>query len=264
VDVAAIIAGIKRDMVQVKGGTFTMGCLDGRDGDCDSWGKPTHQVTLSDYAIGKTEVTVAQYMAFVNETKTHYPEWLEPGGEYNIKTGSNDYYKSQLGKSLQNPDCPIVGISWNDATAFCAWLSGRTGIAYRLPTEAEWEFAARGGNAGKGFLYAGSNEIDEVAWYYDNSGEKTHPVARKKPNELGLYDMSGNVWEWCGDWYGDYTETDKPVLNPRGPEEGIYRVIRGGSWDDDARYCRASYRFFNEPVIRNLYLGFRLAAAAPR
>ncbi|MFM8370924.1 MAG: SUMF1/EgtB/PvdO family nonheme iron enzyme, partial [Bacteroidota bacterium] len=234
VDVAAVIAGIKRDMVQVQGGTFTMGCLDGRDGDCDSDEKPAHQVTLSDYAIGKTEVTVAQFRAFIQETG--YKTDADKEGSSYVWTGSDWIDKKGVNwkcdvKGRLRPEKdynhPVIHVSWNDASAYCAWLSGRTGIAYRLPAEAEWEFAARGGNAGKGFLYAGSNELDEVAWYRDNSGQKTHPVARKKPNELGLYDMSGNVWEWCGDWYGDYPSEAKE--NPQGAEEGVRRVFRGGS-----------------------------------
>ncbi len=264
VDVAAVIARIQRNMVTVRGGTFTMGCTGEQGDDCDYDEKPAHQVTLSDYAISGTEVTVEQYMIFVNETGTHHPEWLEPGNEYNIRTGTNRYYIEQLGKSLQNPDCPIVGISWNDAMAYCEWLSRKTGRLYRLPTEAEWEYAARGGEKKEGKKYAGSDNVGEVAWYGENSGGKTHPVARKKPNGLGLYDMSGNVWEWCFDRWGDYEESDQPVVNPQGPEEGGNRVSRGGSWFNLAGRCRVSLRDNGEPVGRHFNLGFRLASPAPR
>jgi formylglycine-generating enzyme required for sulfatase activity len=250
-------------MINIKGGTFTMGCTDEQGSDCYSGEKPAHQVALSDYAIGKTEVTVGQYMAFVEATKSHYPEWLEENSQYNLNTGTDDHYK-KLGTALQNPNNPIVGISWNDAVAYCQWLSQKTGRKYRLPSEAEWEYAARGGekSLGSGYKYAGSNNLDDVAWYTDNSGAKTHGVAQKKPNALGIYDLSGNVYEWCSDWYGNYEDTGKPVLDPVGPGSGSFRVFRGGSWLSLARDCRVSYRnYYGAPVIRSNDLGFRLASS---
>lgn len=136
-------------------------------------------------------------------------------------------------------------------------IKSLTGLNFRLPTEAEWEYAARGGNKSKGYKYSGSNDIGSVAWYYDNSSSKTHTVATKAPNELGLYDMSGNVWEWCSDWYGDYSNGLQ--TNPKGPSSGSYRVIRGGSWDDIAGDWRVSDRYFNDPDGRVNGLGLRLA-----
>ena len=132
-----------------------------------------------------------------------------------------------------------------------------TGQNFRLPTEAEWEFACRGGNNSRGYKYSGSNNLGSVAWYYDNSGNKTHSVATKSPNELGIYDMSGNVWEWCSDWYGDYSSDAQ--TNPKGPGSGSGRVFRGGSWIRFVRSCRSSRRYNGDPTYRNYGLGLRLA-----
>ena len=248
------------DMVFVQGGTFQMGSPESNPDRSNN--ETQHAVTLADYSIGKTEVTVAQYMAFANETKTHYPEWLEAGNEYNIQTGTDNHYK-ELGTALQEPDHPIVGISWDDAVAYCQWLSQKTGRKYRLPTEAEWEYAARGGQRPRAnFQYAGSNNLEEVGWYADNSDAKTYPVGGKKPSNLGLYDMSGNVYEWCSDWYGGYPAGDgKSILNPTGPIDGLNRVYRGGSWDDDAQFCRVSLRGYGRAEYPRNYLGFRLASS---
>ena len=222
--------------------------------------EPVHPVTLSDFEMGRTEVTVAQYMAFVNETKSHYPEWMEVGSKYNVKTGTDDHYKT-IGDALTNPNHPIVGISWDDAVAYCNWLSTLSGgqKRYRLPTEAEWEFAARGGTQSKGFRYAGTNDLTEAGWFSENSGSKTRPVGQKKANELGLYDMSGNVWEWCNDWYDTYPSGAQ--TNPKGPESGSYRVFRGGSWSLNAGLCRVSNRSNYSPGNRLDDLGFRLASS---
>ncbi len=213
---------------------------------------------VSDFYLAKTEVTNAQYLAFANATQSHFPEWMEEGSPYNIYTGSDDYYKA-LGDALTEPTHPVVGVSWEDAVAYCEWLSQETGYTYRLPTEAEWEFAARGGNPekGQGYVYAGSNEVDEVGWYSQNSDKRTHPVGQKATNGLLLYDMSGNVWEWCQDWYAAYPSS--PQTNPQGPENGVYRVLRGGSWSSVATYLRVSRRFSSDPSSRNYDVGFRPA-----
>jgi formylglycine-generating enzyme required for sulfatase activity len=160
--------------------------------------------------------------------------------------------------SLSNTNYPITGVSWNDAKAYCEWLSQKTGKTYRLPTEAEWEYAARGGSKSVGYKYSGSNNIDEVAWYDGNSGSKTHPVGQKKANELGIYDMSGNVWEWCGDWYGSYSSSSQ--TNPIGAASGSNRVFRGGSWYFIAIYCRSANRDDSTPDTRNGSIGFRLVS----
>ncbi|MCD8539034.1 MAG: formylglycine-generating enzyme family protein [Leadbetterella sp.] len=152
---------------------------------------------------------------------------------------------------------PIANISWTEAVAYCSWLSRKTGKKYRLPTEAEWEYAAKGGKKSKGYKYSGSQWLDSVGWFNTNCGGKTHPVAQKKPNELGLYDMSGNVVEWCQDWFGPYSPS--PQSDPQGPGEGSNRVQRGGSWSVTPQLCSVSIRFIRVPALRNSNVGFRLA-----
>lgn len=222
------VNGIKYNMVWVEGGTFRMGATS-EQGSEISDEKPVHSVTLSGYYIGKTEVTQALWQAVM---------------------GSNPSY-------FEGDDLPVEQVSWDDCQEFIRKLNSLTGQNFRLPTEAEWEFACRGGNNSRGYKYSGSNYIDNVAWYDGNSGDKTHPVATKSPNELGIYDMSGNVWEWCADWYGDYSSGRQ--TNPKGPYGGSYRVHRGGSWINYARYCRSSNRNIHYPTYRNNRLGLRLA-----
>ena len=216
------------EMVTVEGGTFTMGCTS-EQSDCENDEKPTHRVTLSSFQMGKYEVTQAQWRAVMGSNPSHF-------------SGCDD--------------CPVENVSWNDAQAYITKLNQQTGKKYRLPTEAEWEYAARGGNKSKGYKYAGGNDIGSVAWYSSNSSSKTRAVGQKQANELGIYDMSGNVWEWCEDWYGDYSSSAQ--TNPKGPQNGSYRVLRGGSWYYDARYCRVSYRFIISPDGRSISYGFRL------
>ncbi len=222
------------DLVQVKGGTFMMGCTDEKDKDCDDNEKPPHQVSVSDFYIGKTEVTQKQ--------------WREVMG-----TNPSNF------KNCDN--CPVENVSWEDIQTFLQKMNSQTkGRKYRLPTEAEWEFAARGGNYSKGFKYSGSNNIDDVAWYRSNSKSKTYPVGQKKANELGLYDMSGNVYEWCSDWYDSYKDSDRNTIqnNPTGAEKGTFRVFRGGSWYPNPQYCRVSGRFNDAPTYRDSNVGFRV------
>ncbi|MDD4157342.1 MAG: formylglycine-generating enzyme family protein, partial [Candidatus Cloacimonetes bacterium] len=231
---------VPEGMVYVEGGTFQMGS---NSGDSDE--KPVHSVTVSSFYIGKYEVTQKQ--------------WTEV-------MGSNP-------ADFKGDNRPVESISWYQAVEFCNKLSQKEGLTpaytfngrnvtcnwnangYRLPTEAEWEFAARGGNKSKGFTYAGSNSIDEVAWYYSNSG-KTQPVGTKKANELGIYDMSGNVWEWCWDWKASYSSGAK--TNPSGPDSGSSRVLRGGCWGNYARICHSAYRSDYYPDLSNYSYGFRL------
>ena len=225
------VKGVSFDMVSVAGGTFTMGATSEQGSDADSDAKPTHNVTLSDFMIGKTEVTQELWQAVM---------------------GSNP-------SDFKGNNLPVENVSWNDCQEFIKKLNSLTGLQFRLPTEAEWEYAARGGNKSKGYKYSGSNDIGSVAWYWYNSSPKTHAVATKSPNELGLYDMSGNVDEWCSDWYGDYSSGSQ--TNPKGPSSGSERVVRGGSWFSSGWTCRVSNRLSNTPDERNNYLGLRLALA---
>ena len=224
------VNGVAFTMVGVEGGTFTMGATS-EQGTSDPYDDeyPTHSVTLSDFAIGETEVTQELWRAVM---------------------GNNP-------SSFSGTNLPVENVSWNDCQTFITKLNQLTGKHFRLPTEAEWEYAARGGNKSKGYKYAGSNTLSNVAWYYDNSSSKTHPVKQKQANELGLYDMSGNVWEWCQDWFGTYSSSAQ--TNPAGPASGSYRVYRGGGWYYNARICRVSFRNFDTPADCNGDLGLRLA-----
>jgi formylglycine-generating enzyme required for sulfatase activity len=249
-----------RKMVRVNGGTFIMGCLEGRDKDCQDDEKPTHKVTLSSFYISKTEVTNAEFAEFLNDvndnpTQYNYPKENIVEYDFGLKKNTSN------GQTIWAPakgydDYPVVGVSWNWANAYCIWLSNKTRQKYRLPTEAEWEYAARGGGK-QTYTYAGSNTVDEVAWYNSNAGSKTHPVGEKKANELGLYDLSGNVWEWCEGWYGDYFSDTQ--INPNGLTSGTLKVCRGGSWFNDPQNLRIADRSVGTPDIHNSRIGFRLA-----
>jgi len=234
-------ADINIDMVFVEGGTFTMGCTEEQDGDCEENEIPAHSVTVSGFYIGKYEVTQAQWKAVM-------------GGGHDVKNE---------GDSL-----PVDNVSWNDAQAFIMKLNAKTGKTYRLPTEAEWEFAARGGKKSKGYKYAGSNNIDDVAWHKGNSGGVTHPVGLKAPNELGIYDMTGNLFENVIDWHAFYSASAAAETNPTGGPEvgeskknlsvGGLRVSKGGSWREDAASNRIPTRFGDWPQGRDDNSGFRL------
>ena len=220
--------GVSIDMVRVEAGTFTMGATpEMKEPDDDE--KPTHQVTLTnDYYIGKYEVTQALWQAVM---------------------GNNPSYSK--GNNL-----PVERVSWDDCQEFISKLNSITGKTFRLPTEAEWEYAARGGNKSRGYQYSGSSNLSDVAWYKDNSGSKTHTVGSRQANELGIYDMSGNVWEWCQDSFGTYSNSSQ--VNPTGANSRSKRVIRGGCWYYSAGCCRSSYRDYNTPGSRFDNLGFRL------
>ena len=221
--------GVTFTMVAVQGGTFTMGATTEQGNDADDEEIPAHSVTLSDYYIGQTEVTQALWKAVM---------------------GNNPSYRK--GSNL-----PVERVSWNDCQQFITKLNQITGRRFRLPTEAEWEYAASGGVRSRGYKYSGSNDIGSVAWYHGNSDDKMHPVGQKQANELGIYDMSGNVYEWCQDWYGYYS--DSAQLNPQGPSWANRRVFRGGSWYDGDSGCRVSYRFCYPPRYIPYTHGLRLA-----
>ncbi|HMO31884.1 MAG TPA: formylglycine-generating enzyme family protein [Lacibacter sp.] len=223
------------EMVRVEGGTFIMGLEDPVD-ESDSSARPLRKVTLRGFRMAKTETTVAQWRTYCNAAGRQMPNapawgWIDSH--------------------------PIVNISWEDAVAYCKWLSDSTKKTYRLPTEAEWEYAARGGNKSKGFTYAGGEAMYMSGWFDENSNAGTQPVARKRPNELGLFDLSGNVWEWCQDWYGAYPPKDE--TNPQGQNENQYfKVLRGGSWNYILAGCRLGHRNYFSPESRLSDYGFRV------
>ena len=231
------------EMIKVSGGTFRMGCTQEQQGSCDDDESPLHSVTVSSFQIGKYEITQGQWKLIMGTTIRQQRD--KAGSDYSIYkiVGEGDNY-------------PMYYVSWDEAQAFISRLNAATGKSYRLPTEAEWEYAARGGNRSQGYKYSGSNNLYDVAWFTDNSGGQTHPVGTKKANELGIYDMSGNVLEWCLDWYGSYSAS--PQQDPVGAGRGSHRVFRGGSWYNDAGYCRVALRCGNSPGNRSRALGFRV------
>ena len=224
------VNGVKFQMVRVQGGTFQMGATSEQGNDVSINEKPIHSVTLSDYHIGQTQVTQELWQAVMGSNPSEFKG---------------------------DSQCPVENVSWNDCMEFIAKLNRLTGKNFRLPTEAEWEYAARGGSKSRGYKYSGNNNPDLVAWYDGNSINKTHPVAQKQANELGLYDMSGNVWEWCSDWYGEYI--NEVQTNPTGPITGTDYVQRGGSWENGSIGVRVSRRSPGTPALRGCYYGLRLA-----
>ena len=229
-----VLEKLVANMVKVEGGTFTMGDDNGEDDE-----KPAHEVTLSGYYIGKYEVTQAEWEAVMGERPT------SDGDKWTSEYGLGGNY-------------PAYYISWNDCENFIRKLNDLTGLQFTLPTEAQWEYAARGGRNSRGYKYSGSNDIDSVAWYLENSVDETHLVGMKRANELGLYDMSGNVWEWCSDWYGKSYYSSSSRTDPTGPASGSGRVLRGGSWYSIATYCRVAYRD-GSTVAYRYSRGMRLA-----
>ena len=234
-----VVNGVPFVMVTVEGGTFMMGATEEQGSDVSSREKPVHQVTVSTYCIGQTEVTQELWTAVMGSNPSNF-------------TGQQQ---------------PVERVSWHDCHQFITQLNQLTGRDFRLPTEAEWEFAARGGNESQGYKYSGSNNLALVAWYsYNDTWERrgtgdgwhgTHPVATRMPNELNLFDMSGNVHEWTEDWYGNYTSDAQ--TNPTGPATGTTCVYRGGSWYFDEWFCRVSFRNSVEPTYRSHGIGLRLA-----
>ena len=225
----------------VDAGTLMIGATSEQGNDAYDDERPAHNVTISEFYMGRTEVTQRLWEAVMGSNPSN--------SKWNLR--------------------PVEMVSWNDCQQFLQRLNNMKSQllpqdlknwVFRLPTEAEWEYAARGGKKSRHYKYAGSNNIDEVAWYDGNSGHQTHNVKQKKANELGLYDMSGNVWEWCSDWYGSYPSYG--VTNPQGASSGQYRVLRGGCWDVNARGCRVASRLSNyAPSNRGYHLGFRLVLA---
>ncbi|MCK9613578.1 MAG: formylglycine-generating enzyme family protein [Bacteroidales bacterium] len=219
------------EMVYVKGGSFMMGCIPDKDPDCYSVEKPLHKVKLNSFYMGKTEVLQQQWKSVMG---------------YN-----NSYYSSC-------DSCPVDNVSWIEIQYFIKKLDSLTGKKFRLPTEAEWEYAARGGASSGGYIFSGSDERKEVGWYYLNSGDSTHCPCSLKANELGICDMSGNLWEWCSDWHDGAYYSYSPKKNPQGPVNGTEKIVRGGSWMSGYGSIRCSARAWYLPVYHNANIGFRL------
>ena len=271
------------NLVKIEGGKYRMGCIETRDGTCSEDEQPEHEVSISAFHFGKYEVTNAEFVQFLNaisaqisfdanadgvnyqgkkvfelfcgdkkggcsgfKEQVEYSAADRPGGRFTVVSGFEKH--------------PAVMVSKYGAEAYCAWLSSKTGKNYRLPTEAEWEFAARGGIQSQRYKYAGSNDLGEVGWYNDNSSSATHPIGLKQANELGLHDLSGNVWEWCSDWYASDYYKNSPVSNPKGPDSGTRAVLRGGSWSLNVNSCRLADRYNGDfPGFSYVYIGFRVA-----
>ncbi|MBQ7711178.1 MAG: formylglycine-generating enzyme family protein [Bacteroidales bacterium] len=232
--------GINMRMVYVEGGTFTMGCTGDQGNECESDESPNRMTTVSSFYIGMLEVTQSQWEKVMGTSVYQQRDRANSNSTYGV-----------------GPEYPMYYVSWEEAKEFCARLSRQTGKTYRLPTEAEWEYAASGGKKNEGTKYSGGWSIGDVAWYTGNSSSSTHPCGTKRSNALGLYDMSGNVWEWCEDWYASqYLQYDNN--NPEGASSGSDRVSRGGSWGLSAECCRVSYRNGGTPSDRYSYLGFRV------
>jgi formylglycine-generating enzyme required for sulfatase activity len=275
-------------MILVKGGTYQMGCLNIKFANeqkiklgCEDDEKPAHQVTLPDFYLAETEITAGQFRAFIDDTcyltdaekiGGSY-EWDEQQRKWLLRFGLNWRFGSDMQLlALENHDLPVVHVSWNDAKAYCDWLTKKTGKSWRLPTEAEWEYAARGG--GKNYVFSwgngapNGNIADETAkgkfnWeeifdQYEDGYIYAAPVASFSPNELGLYDLSGNVWEWCQDWYAENYYDQSPIVHPKGPSEGTKKVLRGGSWRYAPMLLRTGYRGSDSPDFSCYDLGFRV------
>ena len=225
-----VIREIVSNMVRVEGGTFQMGSDDELAATDE---QPVHSVTLSSYRINKFTVTQKQWRTLMGS---------DPGWNSNYGVGD---------------EFPATYVTYADCENFVKTLNTLSGLNFRLPTEAEWEYAARGGKQSQGTLYSGSDNPDEVAWHQGNAGNVLHYPGRLRPNELGLYDMSGNIWEWCGDWYGEYPADAQ--TNPAGPANGNRRVVRGGSFSYEASYSRVSQRNSLSPNYRSFVTGFRVA-----
>ena len=249
------------EFLLVEGGAFTMGDTTG-EGTAKE--RPAHPVSVSDFFLGRTEVTATQFRVFADDAG-YVTEAESAGSVIDIDARMNAFV-SRKGISWRNPgfeqaaDDPVVWISWNDADAYVRWLAGRTGRPYRLPTEAEWEFAAR--ERGSDLSWSGTGraaEVGDYAWYAFNSSGRPHTVGGKKPNTLGLFDMSGNVWEWCGDWQEPYRSSGQGTVDPAGPAHGKYKALRGGSWRVGPHVIRATYRNGYAPGYSHSSIGFRVA-----
>ena len=270
------------NMQRIEGGKFRMGCIETRDGTCNTDEQPEHEVSISAFHLSKYEVTNSEFVQFLNAISPQISfdanaDKISYGGKVifdlfcdTVKGGCSGFKEQIEYSAADRPGGrftvvagfekhPAVMVSKYGADAYCAWLSTKTGKTYRLPTEAEWEFAARGGTQSQRYKYAGANEPDGVAWYNSNSAAAGHQVGLKKANELGLYDLSGNVWEWCADWYDEAYYKNSPSTNPKGPASGTNSVLRGGSWDSGVIISRVANRDDFYPDNTSSNIGVRVA-----
>ena len=233
IEIIEVTPTVKIKMVKIEGGSFMMGASDSQEGDAAPWQVPQHKVTVGSFLIGQTEVTQELWQAVMGSNPSRFTDELRP----------------------------VEGVNWHDCQQFITRLRAMTGRDFRLPSEAEWEFAARGGNKGKGYTYSGSNDATKVSWWGYNilaSGDcTTHPVGMLAANELGIHDMSGNVWEWCQDWFAPYSAVEQ--TNPTGAATGTCKILRGGCWSGESRYCRVWERFYFAPELKGDIIGLRLA-----
>ena len=225
-----VIQDILKSFVLVPGGTFEMGCTPEQGLICSSDEHPVHTVSITKFYLSSLEVTQGWYTAFMSDNPSSF---------------------------CRSENFPVEMVSYQDALIFIDSLNEFSGLSFRLPTEAEWEYSARGGDESCNNIYSGSSDPNNVAWSNKNSDKKTHVVKLKSPNQLGLFDMSGNVWEWVSDWYGKYTSASQN--DPRGPSSGVDKVIRGGSWAGSPNFCRNSIRYHYPPDFKSAFIGFRLA-----
>jgi formylglycine-generating enzyme required for sulfatase activity len=251
----SLVNGVPVEMKYIEGGTYSMGCIS-ESHNCYGDEYPVHAIQVESFQMSTYEITTKQYCAFMNERGVDKDGNIKGVSYIDVNDSdcpiqflSTKGFFPKSGKA----DYPVTEVTWKGAKAFCEWIGGR------LPTEAEWEYAARGGKKSKNYKYAGSNNIEDVAWYERNSSKTCHPVGQKAPNELGLYDMSGNVWEWCRDWYGFYEEQTE---NHSGPESGFERILRGGSMNMDDWNCRVTNRSSKAPEFTYNYFGFRCVIPA--
>ncbi len=245
-------------MVFVQGGSFNMGSDD--DG---ASAKPIHKVTVNSFYIGKYELTLADFRKFIMatgyKTTAEQQGWGAMGNKF-VKTNGVTWEDDSWGvkRPPGQDNYPVLYVSWDDATRYCQWLSAQTGKTYLLPTEAEWEYAYRGGSKSKNYTYSGSNDLATIGSVNVNSNNQSNPVGIREPNELGIYDMAGNVWEFCQDWFAADYYAGSPADNPQGPATGDHRVIRGGSWDSGGKNCRPAVRLSETTDHLTSNLGFRV------
>jgi formylglycine-generating enzyme required for sulfatase activity len=244
--------GIQLDMVWINGGTFQMGSPSG-EGGRDTDEGPLHSVQLDGFWMGKYEVTNGQYRRFLEETQYD-----------GCADADSDYLEHFHGRSTAptGPDYPVVWVTWKNGMAFCNWLSAKTGHIYSLPSEAQWEYTCRGSRRSRFSFGDSEDELADYGWFASNSSGLPHRVGQKRPNGFGLFDMHGNVWEACLDWYSPEAYRTALTRNPAGPTAGEYRVFRGGCWYSRAAFCRSANRIWDEPGNAQVYFGFRVVQLA--